>query len=89
MIILWLVLALFGLYCSFVGILRMVAARNSKARKAAIVELITATMMIVIAISAYYLSSNAILSDMTVWFASGVFLGLNYLVFEFWGRIKY
>mgnify|MGYP001351556896 CR=1 FL=1 len=89
MVILFSIIALFGLYSIFVAILLIVTGKYSKRWMAAIIALITAMMQIVIPVSAYCLSRHGILSDDMTWFSVGLLLGLNYLVFHLWGRIRY
>ncbi len=81
-------MALFGVYSIFVWILQIVTGRYSKRWRAAIVALVTAIMQIGIAGSAYYVSTNDILSDDIMWPSMGVLLLVNYLVFALWGQAK-
>ncbi|HMM80548.1 MAG TPA: hypothetical protein PKC65_11050 [Pyrinomonadaceae bacterium] len=83
------IIALFGLYSIFVAILLMATGRYSNNGKGAVVALLTAIAEIGISVSAIYVYINAILSDITLWFAVGVLLGLNILVFVLWGKVKY
>lgn len=87
-IVVFSIMALFGVYSLFVGILRIVTGQYSKRWRAAVVALITSIMEIVIPVSAYYVSSNGILSDNIMWLSVCVLVVLNYLVFVRWGRIK-
>lgn len=89
MVILWLILALFGLYSIFAKILLIVAGKYANNTKVTIVALMTAIVEIVIPVSAYCVSANEILSYTMMWFSVGVLLVLNLVVYELWGKIKY